>query len=81
MAESKYNPNRYGKSQNKTRLRSPKSFNSQGLFLQYGNGCTLHPNCFECPEPPNKCRYGGNVISQDRIDSMNMNLNTQKGAI
>ncbi len=31
---------------------------STGLLLPLGNGCHLHDNCFECPEPPNKCKHG-----------------------
>lgn len=36
-----------------------------GLRLPLGNGCYLHANCFECTEPPNKCKYGNKRRSRD----------------
>jgi hypothetical protein len=28
-----------------------------GKYLLHGNGCKFFPNCFECPERPEKCHY------------------------
>jgi len=36
-----------------------------GLRLPLGNGCHDHTNCFECTEPPNKCKYGNKRRSKD----------------
>lgn len=54
MTQEKYNSNRYGKA---TGLRFPPKDPVTGLYLAHGNGCHLHPNCFACKEPPDKCKY------------------------
>jgi len=36
----------------------PKPDPVTGLMLYHGNGCSSYPNCFTCPFPPDKCRYG-----------------------
>jgi len=39
----------------------PKLDPTTGLRLYHGNGCQYYPDCFTCPFPPDKCRYGNRI--------------------
>lgn len=43
-------------------------------YLWYGNGCGIFPNCFECPESPNKCHYGNKVIGGENVPNQRIHL-------